>query len=166
MFSFTRDIVLEVKKLNGMKRLLRMNAKCLEKEKSCRFGPTELAWVTWDTPYLQFVGDRVRQQVAQQNGRPQMKHKGHIELLPDTSGLFERHSVLHRHDADHQHAALTSPLTAGLPEVRVRLLVADVFVTEALGALILLGLIVLPCHWLKAQLRPKGDQRHIEYVCI
>lgn len=95
-----------------------------------------------------------------------MKHKGHIELLPDASGLFERHSVLHRHDADHQHAALNSPLTAGLPEVRVRLLVAEVFVTEALGALILLGLIVLLCHWLKAQLRPKGDRRPIECVRI
>lgn len=112
--------------------------------------------------YLQLVGDLVGQQVAQQDGRPQVKHEGHVKVLSNGAGrLLEGHRVLDRHDVDHQHAALGAPPAAGLLEVLIGLLVADVLVAEALGAVKLLPLlaasaIILLGDRLQAQLRPGG----------
>lgn len=114
-----------------------------------------------DTAYLQCVGDGVRQQVAKEDWRPQVQHEGHIKVLPNVSGVFECHCIFYRHDVDHQHTTLISTATAGLLEVCLGLLVADVLVTEALWAFKLLTLIVsvILCYRLKAQLGPEGGSR-------
>lgn len=114
-----------------------------------------------DTAYLQCVGDGVRQQVAKEDWRPQVQHEGHIKVLPNVSGVFECHCIFYRHDVDHQHTTLISTATAGLLEVCLGLLVADVLVTEALWAFKLLTPIVsvILCYRLKAQLGPEGGSR-------
>lgn len=72
-----------------------------------------------------------------------MEHKRNIEVLPSISSVFECHGILDRHHVDHKHSPLTTAATAGLPEAFYLRLDADIFITEALGALKLLALFLI-----------------------